>query len=523
MGGIVVPSSGAFDATKFREVTWYKDPGLRKLYALCAVIIMSSATTGFDGSMMNGLQMVDHWQDYFNHPKGGLLGLFNAIMGIGSIVGLPFAPYISDKFGRRIAIMCGIFFMMIGIALQTAANSFSMFIAARFFIGFGCSIAQASAPLLLTELCHPQHRGVVTAIYNTTWHVGAIIATWTTFGTFEIDSDWSWRAPSLMQALPSVVQLTALWLVPESPRWLVSKDRPEAALKVLATYHANGDENDALVQFQYTEIRGAIEMEKSLASRGWQELWATKGNRHRLFLLATAGLFSQWSGNGLVSYYFNLVLDDVGITSSDTQFKINGALSIYNWAVALGMAFTVDKFGRRPLFLASTAGMLISFTIWTICSAQYNMNGNDAAAKGVIAMIFIYSTTYNFAWSGLLVAYSVEILPFYIRAKGLMLMNLFVQIALVFNQYVNPIGLDKLEWKYYIFYCVWIAVELIVVYFFYIETKGPTLEDIAKLFDGDDAPIVDVILQDGKVIVKDGHHTPELADEKHAAVHSERV
>ena len=414
--------------------------------------------------MMNGLQMVDQWRNYFNNPSGGILGLFNAIMGIGSICGLPFAPAISDRFGRRVAIVTGIFFMMIGVALQTAANSFSMFVAARFFVGFGCSIAQVSAPLLLTELCHPQHRGVVTAIYNTTWHVGAIIATWTTYCTFQIGNDWSWRAPSLMQALPSVIQLTALWLVPESPRWLVSKDRPEAALRVLARYHANGDERDPLVQFQYSEIRETIALEKTVATHGWAEMIATKGNRHRLFLLMTAGLFSQWSGNGLVSYYFNIVLNTIGIRDPDTQFKINGVLSIYNWVVALGMAFTVDKFGRRPLFLASTGGMLIAFTVWTVCSAQFDITADPAAARAVIAMIFVYSTTYNFAWSGLLVAYSVEILPFYIRAKGLMLMHLFVQIALVFNQYVNPIGLENIGWKYYIFYCVWIGIELVVVY-----------------------------------------------------------
>lgn len=516
---MVAPAS--VDTPRFKEVTWYKDAGLRKLYALCVVIILSSATTGFDGSMMNGLQMVKAWTDYFGNPRGGVLGLFNAIMGIGSICGLPFAPLISDRFGRRLAISTGIFFMMIGVALQTAATSFGMFIAARFFIGFGCSIAQASAPLLLTELCHPQHRGVVTAIYNTTWHVGAIIATWTTYGTFRIQNDWSWRAPSLMQALPSVLQLTALWAVPESPRWLMSKDKPEQALQVLARYHANGDESDPLVQFQYTEIKETIALEQTVARRGWSELWATKGNRHRLLLLATAGLFSQWSGNGLVSYYFTKVLDTIGITNKDHQFKINGALSIYNWVVALGMCFLVDKFGRRPLFLASTGGMLIAFTIWTVCSAQFAIHGDPRAAKAVIAMIFVYSTTYNFAWSGLLVAYSVEILPFYIRAKGLMLMNLFVQIALVFNQYVNPIGLDNLQWKYYIFYCVWILVELIVVYIFYIETKGPTLEEIAKLFDGDDAAVADVHIKGG-VVVHGGDVTPPL-DEKHAAVHTEKV
>lgn len=78
--------------------------------------------------------------------------------------------------------------------------------------------------------------------------------------------------------------------------------------------------------------------------------------------------------------------------------------------------------------------MLITFTMWTICTALFDLNGNKAAGKAVIAMIFLFSASYAFAWSGLLVAYTVEILPFKLRAKGLMLMNFFVQAALVFNQ-----------------------------------------------------------------------------------------
>lgn len=102
-------------------------------------------------------------------------------------------------------------------------------------------------------------------------------------------------------------------------------------------------------------------------------------------------------------------------------------------------------------------------------------------------MIYLYYTCYNIAWSGLLVGYSVEILPYNIRAKGLTVMFLMVDIALFFNQYVNPIALKNIQWKYYIFYCVWLGIELVVVYFFYIETRNTPLEEIAKHFDGDDA------------------------------------
>jgi hypothetical protein len=82
-------------------------------------------------------------------------------------------------------------------------------------------------------------------------------------------------------------------------------------------------------------------------------------------------------------------------------------------------------------------------------------------------------------------------------------MNLCVQIALVFNQYVNPVALERIGWKYYIFYCVWIGFELIVVYFYYVETKGPTLEEIAKIFDGDDAKVARVYVKETGEVLSD--------------------
>lgn len=78
--------------------------------------------------------------------------------------------------------------------------------------------------------------------------------------------------------------------------------------------------------------------------------------------------------------------------------------------------------------------MLICFILWTICTMLFDVHGNLGAGKAVIAFIFLFSFSYAIAWSGLLVAYTVEIMPFKIRAKGLMLMNFFVQAALVFNQ-----------------------------------------------------------------------------------------
>ncbi|GMF89408.1 unnamed protein product [Aspergillus oryzae] len=320
-----------------------------------------------------------------------------------------------------------------------------MFLAARFLIGFGVAIAHGASPLLITELVHTQHRAIFTTIYNT---------------------------PTIVQAASSILQVIFIWFVPESPRFLIYKGKHEQALKVLADCHANGDQEDEVVQLEMHEIKETIRLEKEFESNSWKELIRTKGNRHRLIICITAGLFSQWSGNGLVSYYIAKILDSVGYTSSVEQNLINGCLQILNMIVALTMCFFVDKIGRRKLFLVSTAGMLVAFIVWTICSARYDISKAPGAANAVVAMIYIYYVFYNIAWSGLLVGYTVEILPY-----------------IFFNQYINPIALDNIGWKYYIFYCVWLGFELVVVWFFYIETRNTPLEEIARYFDGETAMV----------------------------------
>lgn len=135
--------------------------------------------------------------------------------------------------------------------------------------------------------------------------------------------------------------------------------------------------------------------------------------------------------------------------------------------------------------------MLACYVSTTIALARFTEDSatgtNHAAANTVIVFIFLYYISYNIGYSGLLVSYSSEILPYRLRAKGLTLMFFCVDLSLWFNQYVNPIALDKIGWKYYVVYCIFLVFEIFVVWKYYIETKQVPLEEIVKKFDGDRA------------------------------------
>lgn len=437
---------------------------------------------------------LDSQQD-IHRPDTEFSHSLNAIQNVGQLAALPFCAWACDHFGRRPALLAGASIMLIGVALQGGAQNTGMFIAARGIIGFGLALNITAAPLLIMELAYPSQRAPMVSIYNSLWGLGALVAAWTTYGTFRLGDDWAWRIPSLLQALSSVIQLLLCFLVEESPRWLISKERDEEAERMIVKYHANDDASDPVVVLEMAEIRTALRLEmEAVRSASYLAFFKTPGNRKRFWIVLSVSFFSQWSGNGLISYYLTLILNSVGYTAESTQTLINALLTL--WGLVWGIAFSliVNRFGRRTLFLTSTAGLLVCYVIWTGLEATYEMSTNlddgsggpSGIAKGVVAIIFIYNMVFALGWGVLQVTYVVEILPFNLRARGLVLYNLFVALALIFNQYANPIGVTNAGWKFYITYDVWLLFELVVVYFLFVETGKLSLEETAAVIDGEE-------------------------------------
>jgi len=490
-------------APQIPRVDWKKSPNMRKLYWYCIVLCVCSATTGYDGSLMNTSQILTSWKVTMGPTAEGptkqTLGRLTAMYSIGSIASLPVVPFLSDRFGRKVPITIGCIIMVIAAAIQASAHGQPQYEGARFFMGFGNSLAQLSCPMLITEIAHPQHRGRITTVYNCLWNLGALICGWLAFGTFHIPNSWSWRVPTLIQGIFSVFQLAFIWWIPESPRWLLSKDRGDEALHMLAKYHADGNESDATVMFEYAEMKETIRLEfLHQKSSSYMDFIKTKGNRSRLWILISLGLFSQWSGNALISYYAAIIYKGAGITGQVQQLGLDAGNKVLSLIVCITCALLVDRVGRRPLFLAATGGMLLFLICATITGQQYTATDNVKIGYVNILFVWLHGVAYAFAWSGLLVGYTVEILPYKLRAKGVFIMNLWVQVALTINNYVNPIPIspgaawDGQNWKLFACYTGWVLFELVFVYFFYVETRGPTLEEIARIFDGDNAEVAEI-------------------------------
>ncbi|KAB8201666.1 general substrate transporter [Aspergillus parasiticus] len=477
---------------------WYKKPNLRRLYLILFPACMGiEITSGFDSQIINTVQIVYTWNKYFGKLTGdtvdgmpeyevepNLKGFLGAAYSLGAILSLPFVPWVNQRFGRRWTIMFGSCISLVGALLQGFSNGVGMYIVARMLLGFGIPYCIVAGSSLIGELGYPKERPILTSLFNSSYFIGQIVAAAVGLGTVTIASNWAWRIPSLLQLAPALVQVVFVFFLPESPRYLISKDRHEEAFDILATYHAEGDRNSVIVRAEIAQIERTIKLELEEAKQSWWDMFRTAGMRRRLLISAFLGLFTQWSGNTLITYYLSDLLDMVGITDSVTKSKINIGIACWGLVSGTALALTAPLFKRRTMYLTCATSLLCVYIGWTISMERFMTTGVRAAAILTIFFIFAYSPAYNLGYNALTYTYLVEIFPYFGRSRGLSWFQFYGRGAAFFATYVNPVGLDRISWRWLLVYCCWLAFELVFIYFLFPETSGRTLEELSFMFEG---------------------------------------
>ncbi|KAM5356877.1 hypothetical protein ACJ41O_003523 [Fusarium nematophilum] len=434
-----------------------------RIYFLMLVGYLVSTIQGFDGSLMGAINAMEPYHTSFGLTGAGAsTGLVFIIYNIAQIAAFPVCGALNDKYGRKACIFIGCSIVLIGTAIQGSAQNLASFIGGRFVLGFGAVVAHAAAPAYVVELAPPTYRGITAGLNYST--------------------SWAWRIPTIMQAaLPSIAMIL-VFFIPESPRWLISQDRTDEALQVLAKYHGNGDVSPPIVQLEYSEIlEEKAQNPTELKWWDYRDLVATRSARYRLMLVALTAFFGQWSGNNVVSYFMPAMIENAGITNKDTQLLMNAINPIICWMAAMVGSTILDKFGRRKMMMGGLTGALACYIGLTAFTAESAKNVN--LAYGVIVFIYLFGVCFAMGMTPSATLYPMEVLENRTRAKGSALKFVFLNIATMTNTFGVSVGIKKIGWKLYVIYICWIAFEIILIFFLFVETKGKTLEELGVIFE----------------------------------------
>ncbi|KAF9013519.1 general substrate transporter [Cyathus striatus] len=421
------------------------------MYLVTLVACCCSGDSGFDGTVMGGINSMIQYQEYFG------------LSGVGSKTSIP--AYFPDRFGRRFSMFFGNVMIVAGAVLSANAKQKEMFLGGRFLTGFGGSCASASAKSYLAEMAPAHSRGAYLGFLNSFYYVGQISATGMMVSTGRWSNDWSWRLPLYIQVIPAALNVIFVFLCPESPRWLYSVGKSDGARRILAQFHSStNDYNSPLIDLEMEEIEEKIQID-GVDKRWWdfRPLFTTRADRYRAYMVILIG---QLSGNGLITYFLPILLKNAGITSQNRQLTLN---FVNSFASALAGSAIIDRFGRRRILLLSTSSLVVILAIVTGLLSSF---GNAARANAGITFIYLFMVIFSFGWTPMQALYPAEVLSYQARAKGLAFLGIVAQVSTLINTFGLPVALEKISWKVYVIFLIWDIIEVVIIYFFLVETKG---------------------------------------------------
>jgi SP family galactose:H+ symporter-like MFS transporter len=386
---------------------------------------------------------------------------------VGAVIGAVLGGALTDKYGRRkMIILAGIIFTI--SAIGTAFSpSVTWLIAGRLISGIGIGIASFISPMYIGELVPAKVRGSLVAVNMLAITTGIVVAY---LVDYAFSGNKEWRYMFGLAAIPSIGLVIGMWILPDSPRWLISKSKVKQAKQVLQRVRT-----DANVMPEITEIQESM---KKQGKGGFKGLFKCS---LRMPLIVGLGLaiFQQITGINTVIYYSPTIFKFAGISATGPAILAGAGLTGLMWCFHVLAIFLLDRVGRRPLLLTGVAGQVIGLAI---LGAAFQFP-QLSSLKSYIAIggLSIYVACFAFGLGPIFWLLISEIYPLKIRGAAMSVVTvtnwaLNLIVAVTFLSLVSFLGHAFTFWVYGL-----IAIGAWIFFYKLVpETKGKTLEEIEE-------------------------------------------
>ncbi|MFZ5747690.1 MAG: sugar porter family MFS transporter, partial [Pseudomonadota bacterium] len=349
---------------------------LALIIAIVAVATIGGLLFGYDSGAVNGTQ--DGLKGAFALTDGGL-GFTVGSLLIGCFIGAFLAGRLADMMGRRNVMMLAAILFLAGALVQGFAHVQPLFVVARMAGGMAVGAASVLSPAYISEVAPANIRGRMTTIQQIMIISGLTAAFVVNYflaaaAGASTEPYWlgieAWRWMYLMQAIPAAVFLIALFFIPESPRFLVSKGREDEATRVLTSLFG-----PTAAATKLAEIRASFSADHR--PRLSDILKPGGGIRPIVWAGLVLAVFQQLVGINVIFYYGSTLWQLAGFSEADSLMIniVSGAVSI---AACIVTIFLVDRIGRKPLLLIGSAGMAVTLFVMVYAFSQGSL---DAAGK----------------------------------------------------------------------------------------------------------------------------------------------
>ncbi|KAJ7547074.1 hypothetical protein O6H91_08G067600 [Diphasiastrum complanatum] len=414
-------------------------------------------------------------QDYCKYNNEALTA-FTSSLYIAALVASFGASFITRRYGRRPSILFGGFSFLVGAALNAAAANLAMLILGRILLGVGVGFGNQAVPLYLSEMAPAKLRGSLNIMFQLAITIGILAANLINYGTDKI-KPWGWRVSLGLAGVPALLMFVGGLFLPETPNSLIERgyqDKGRALLeKVRGTKNVDAEFQDLV---QASEKANAIKQ----PFRNILE----KRNRPQLVMATLIPFFQQFTGINAIMFYAPVLFKTIGFGGNASLYSavITGAVNVVATLVSI---FTVDRWGRRLLFLEAGVQMFIAQVVIAIVLGE-KFGGTKELSKGfaalVVVVICVYVSAFAWSWGPLGWLVPSEIFPLETRSAG---QSITVSVNMLFTFVIAQAFLAMLchlKYGIFLFFAGWVVVMSLFVYFFLPETKNVPIEEMITVW-----------------------------------------